>query len=184
MMRRSLLFLAMLGVIGCSGRRAAVKMNQPEAGEHPVSAPPPVDLKIVKRRMRDAIEDAQPNLATEFASVAIGLLVEFLVGLISQCLLKHVISQHRAISKNPEGAFARRWKQSIGRQFLEQNPNADQETVDHYVESAAVAFRRSTEIELTAIVQGIQNAQVELSDADWERANRTARGLVRCQEEQ
>lgn len=193
--RRTILGAGVCLLLGCGGGKKIEPTKPDEPAGTVTAAAPPIPLETMRNRVRDRITGTQPTLAVEFGPVLVGLLAQFLLQLVSQCLLSKIKAQHKAINRHPDGTVAKRWKEQVGKSFRVQQaaelkriseeyrvpqdqirdwPN---EAVDHYVDGAFLAFKNATEAELEEMAHSVQNSEMTLTDDEWRTIGEAARNL-------
>ena len=106
----------------------------------------------------------------QFAAVLTGLLVDLLLGVLKQCLLQHVLAQHRAVNRRPDGRVAHLMRAKFEESFLKKHPEHDPAAVKAHVDSSIEAFREAGESELIDLYRDQQSKPVDPDDDDWDHA--------------
>ena len=113
--------------------------------------------------------DGSPRVVG-FSAVIAGLLVDLLLGVLKQCLMQHVLAQHRAVNRRPDGRVAMGMRSKFEQVFLEKHSEHDEVAVKAHVDSAMEAFREATESEVVDLVRDTQLKPSDPTDDDWEHA--------------
>ena len=148
-----------------SGSRAGASQVSPA----PKSPFPEMQTVDWAARVASEIEGQHQGVRVGISPVIVGLLVNLVLGILKQCLMAHMLRQHRIVNRRPDGRVATAMKAEIGRAFLEKHPDQDSASVKAHVDSTVEAFREASVTELTDLFQSQQErpATAEELDASW-----------------
>lgn len=143
--RRLFGWMAAVFLSGCSTKRVSIGVVQKPSREQAI----------------DAICQRHELSGVALDPLLLGLLLNFLFGLLQQCLLQNVLKKHRLLNRKPGGIVAARMAEQIRDRFVADNPDADPAVVASHVYSSLKAFREATTEEIVRLCQEVKSTYMD-----------------------
>jgi hypothetical protein len=124
----------------------------------------------VAEYFRRDIEDQFEAAPKALDPILLGLLIQFLFGLMKQCLLQNVLAKHRIINRKPDSVVAQKLAEQIRIGFRAKNPSLPVEAVETHVAAAMNSFREASTAEIIRLFQEQQATPPDPTNDQWHEA--------------
>lgn len=120
-----------------------------------------------------AIAAASSTDAARLDPATIALVAGLIWDLLRYCFAANIRRQWERLNAHPDGLTARRLKQRLTEQIIEQQPDADPEQIANIVGDHLAAFRQATRAEIDDMIEAAAARNVT-ERVDWEAAKRSS----------